>query len=109
MTTTKITYRNYRAYLLNEAAKTNSQGLAELAKRATASTLKNLFAARYMLPDTGENYTTEQRYPIMAGMQFTYPGTKNNKMHEVGYYIVRLTWSHDHALVKQKEIKRVFY
>lgn len=49
MTTTKITTRNYRTYLLNQAAKTGDQALANLAKMATPATLKNLYNVGYAI------------------------------------------------------------
>jgi len=49
MTTQVITTRNYRTYLLNKAAKTGDRALANLAKTATAETLRNLYVSAYML------------------------------------------------------------
>lgn len=45
----------------------------------------------------------------MAAMQFTYPGTKNNKMQVVGYKWVRFFYDSPEkdCLIDQKEIKRV--
>lgn len=62
--TIKITTRNYRTHLLNEAAKTGDQALANLAKTATSITLKNLYISGYKLPTgqavakTAENFYT---------------------------------------------------
>lgn len=47
-------------------------------------------------------------FPIWAGMQFTYPGTKNDKLHVVGYYTIEFTYNNDGQLVSEKEIKRIF-
>lgn len=56
MNTAKIpTTRTYRTYLLNKAAKTGDYQLAELVKCATATTIKNLYNAGYMLPGAACN------------------------------------------------------
>lgn len=52
---------------------------------------------------------TTKKFPIMAGMEFTYPGTKNNRLHKVGYYVKQFTFTDDNSLISEKEIKRVFY
>lgn len=49
MQTGKITTRKYRTHLLNIAAKTGDHALANLAKTATAATIKNLLAANFMI------------------------------------------------------------
>ena len=56
-----------------------------------------------------KNYTKTKTFPIIAGMQFTYPGTTKDKLHKVGYYRVRFTFTHDHLLIKEETIKRVMY
>jgi len=50
MNTANITTRNYRTYLLNQAAKTGDHALANLAKTAMPNTLNNLFRSGYKLP-----------------------------------------------------------
>lgn len=59
--------------------------------------------------DSGGNTIEKKRFPIFAGMKFTYPGTTNHRMKEVGYYIVEFKWSADGDLVYQKKVKTVFY
>lgn len=55
-------------------------------------------------------HTTTKKSPIYAAMQFTYPGTKNNKMHVVGYKLVRFFYDSPEkdCLIDEKEIKRSF-
>jgi len=53
--------------------------------------------------------THTREFPIMAGMEFTYPDTKNNKLHQVGHYTKRFTYSADGLLLKEEQIERVFY
>lgn len=49
----------------------------------------------------------DKTFPIMAGMQFAYPNTINNKIHKVGSYTVRFWYNEFGQLVKEKTIKRV--
>lgn len=59
--------------------------------------------------------TATQKFPIIAGMQFTYTHgeTKCNQLHEVGYYVKQFTFlvypDGDEQLIGEKEIKRVIY
>lgn len=55
MNTAKITTRNYRTYLLNQAVKTGDHALANLAKTATTATLRNLYNESYKLPQGSAN------------------------------------------------------
>lgn len=61
MTHTKITTRNYRTYLLNQAVKTGDHALANLAKTATAVTLKNLYLTGYKMT-AQQAATTREEY-----------------------------------------------
>jgi hypothetical protein len=47
-----------------------------------------------------------KKFPIYAGMQF---GSNDNRIYKVGYYVMEFIYSHDNALLSQKEIKRIFY
>lgn len=53
--------------------------------------------------------TTKKTFPILAGMQFTYPGTDKHRMHKIGYYVVQFAWSTDGQLLNERVIKRVLY
>ena len=48
----------------------------------------------------------DKKFPIMAGMQFTYPDTIKNKIHIVGYKTVRFFYGKDNQLLSEREIKR---
>jgi hypothetical protein len=50
---------------------------------------------------------TTKRFPIMAGMEFAYPGTTKNRLHKIGYYVIEFTWTIDGQLIGEREIKRV--
>ena len=50
----------------------------------------------------------DKKFPIKAGMQFTYPDTVKNKIHVVGYRTVRFWFGKDNQLIKEKEINRTF-
>lgn len=49
-----------------------------------------------------------KKVPIIAGMQF---GTNDNKLHKVGYKVIRLTYDSPLCdfLIKQETIKQVIY
>ena len=48
------------------------------------------------------------RIPVFAGMKFTYPGTTDNKLREVGHYFVTNYYSGDGQLIKSTKSKTVF-
>lgn len=63
MTTTKITLRNYRTYLLNKAAIIGDATFAETIKALTANALKSLFENGYYLPiDANTTFTIVNTY-----------------------------------------------
>jgi len=59
--------------------------------------------------DSSGNETTVYRYPIMAGMQFTYSGTKNNKIKKVGYYDFELITNSIGETISEKKINIKMY
>ena len=54
-------------------------------------------------------YFTDIKLPIYAGMEFTYPGTKFNKIKKIGHTITRLYFDSPEKdmQISQKEIKRI--
>lgn len=48
----------------------------------------------------------KKKIPIYAGMEFTYPGTKNNRIKIIGYKIIEFTYNNEEMLIAEKEIKR---
>ena len=48
------------------------------------------------------------RVPVFAGMTFTYPGTTDNNLREVGYYFLTHHYSNDGGLIKSTKSKTVF-
>ena len=58
-----------------------------------------------------KQFTRQIKLPIYAGMQFTYPGTKNNSLKKVGYDIINLIYDSAQmdCLIGEKRIKRVMY
>ena len=59
-----------------------------------------------------ETKKVTKKVPIFAGMEFTYPGTKNNKMRKVGYDIIEFIYrvypdGDDSVLIDQRRVKRV--
>ena len=57
------------------------------------------------------NEISVYRHPIMAGMQFCYTKgeTKNNKMHEVGYYDYEIVTSPLGETLSEKSFNKTFY
>lgn len=49
------------------------------------------------------------RFDILAGMQFTYPGTRKDKLHTIGHYDVELIYNNIGELISQKTLKKVIY
>lgn len=50
-----------------------------------------------------------KKISIKAGMEFTYPGTKNNKLRIIGYKIMEFIYNIEGQLVGENEMKRVIY
>jgi hypothetical protein len=50
-----------------------------------------------------------KKIPIIAGMEFQYPGIYSMKLYEVGYKIVEFLYTHEGRLIYEYEKKRVFY
>lgn len=50
-----------------------------------------------------------KKTPVIAGMEFTYPGIKSMELYEVGYKITEFLYTHDGRLIYEHEKKRVFY
>jgi hypothetical protein len=48
--------------------------------------------------------------PIVAGMEFTYPGTQKTKLREIGFDVVRIYFDSPDKdwVIGQKRLKRVF-
>lgn len=42
-----------------------------------------------MIQGTKSQFFTDVKLPIIAGIEFCYPNTKNNKMRKVGYEVYR--------------------
>ena len=61
--------------------------------------------------DVSGNEITVYRYPIMAGMEFTYNKgmTKNNKIKKVGYYDFELITNSIGETVSEKKINIKMY
>jgi len=57
------------------------------------------------------NEVSIYRHPIIAGMQFCYSKgrTKNNKMHEIGYYDYEIIVNSIGETLSEKSFKKVFY
>lgn len=57
-----------------------------------------------------KTYSTTVKRPINAGMHFTYPQTKNNKISIVGYKWIKLIYDSPakDCLINEIEIKRDF-